>query len=109
MEGFDFPAHGVPIQLFHQLAPGLDRQVGQQFPVNPLPPRRGAALGGADDGEGKRRVGSPLAYRRQHQKTEAAELANDPRAAVLRRLAAIHAVKGYKSLWPSQQRRRVKA
>jgi hypothetical protein len=37
MKNLDLPAQRIPLHLFHRLATCAHRQVGDQFPVDPVP------------------------------------------------------------------------
>src|SRR6266852_9731316 len=74
MKHLDFPAQGVPAKLFNGSLVGLNRQVGDQLPINSWSIGRLFALLGMEHGQGERRITLLLSDRRQHVNASVSDL-----------------------------------
>ena len=66
MEDFDFPTHGVPIDLLDGLGAAAYWHIRDQFPLDRFSAFRRATLAGMDHCQVERRVSFLFADRRQH-------------------------------------------
>src|ERR1700680_115611 len=74
MKHLDFPAQGVPAKLFNGSFVGLNRQVGDQLPINSWSIGRLFTLLGMEHGQGERRITLLLSDRRQDVNASGSDL-----------------------------------